>query len=265
MTDQLDILLRQASGNLALILDFDGVLVEIAPTPDAIRVDPDLPPLLASLQRHLGGALAVVSGRPLSEIDHYLDAAADTVFGSHGAEFRFLGETGTPPAVLAEAARRLTRFAHSALGAIPGIRVEPKPAGVAVHYRQAPDERDRVAEMMAKAVAEAEGFELMAGKMVFEARIAGLHKGSAVDALMARAPFAGRMPLFIGDDVTDEDGMRAAIAHGGQGIKVGEGESVAGLRLPDPRAVHTFLRRLLPERAGQRSFSHSQDRLENTP
>src|SRR5690606_4674072 len=149
------------------ILDFDGVLVDIAPTPDSIRVDPGLPVLIEALQRYLNGALAIVSGRPLSQIDRYLEGAADTVFGSHGAEFRVLGETGRPPSERIGTARALARLAHAAFDAVAGVQVEDKPAGVAVHYRQAPEAHARIQEVMSRAVAEAEGFELMPGKMVF--------------------------------------------------------------------------------------------------
>ncbi len=120
--------------------------------------------------------------------------------------------------------------------------MEDKGAGLAVHYRAAPDREGEVKAQMKEWAEDLETLNLIHGKMVVEAKGKGFHKGIAVVAFMAHPPFEGRTPIFIGDDTTDEDGMRAAAEAGGFGIKVGEGETCAQYRLPDVPAVHKWLK-----------------------
>jgi trehalose 6-phosphate phosphatase len=227
----------------ALFLDFDGTLTEIAPRPDAVRPRAPLPALLTELQHLLGGAVAVVSGRPLAEIDAYLGPSQFAGAGVHGAEIRHrpreqIRRNGSPPAgALVRAVRQ--RFEPE-----PLLVVEDKGAAVALHYRQAPDRAEECIQFM-RQVARDHGFDLLIGKAVVEARPAGINKGGALVALMAELPFRGRRPVFIGDDVTDEEGFAAIERQGGVAIKVGPGESRARYRLADVTAVHAWLERAI--------------------
>lgn len=202
----------------ALFLDMDGTLIELAATPDAVIVPPDLTALLRDLRAGLGDALAIVSGRPIAQIDALLGDAPYAVAGEHGAAIRHApGATperpklpALPPAAYAAA--------EAAIAAHPGALLERKAHGLVLHYRQAPE-----AAAVLRATAETlttQGFTLLESAMAWEIKPLGTNKGSAVEALMTRPPFHGRTPVFIGDDVTDEDGIRTARALGGFGYRV---------------------------------------------
>jgi trehalose 6-phosphate phosphatase len=204
----------------ALFLDFDGTLVELAERPDAIRVPGGLRFLLDRLARRLQGRLAIVSGRAIADLDRHLSLAGLAVSGSHGLELRPAGAStirgAESPPGLAEARRAVADHA----AATPGLLAEEKPAGVALHYRLAPAEAERVEAFMA-ALAKRTGLEVQGGKMVAELRPAGPDKGGALRALMAEPIFAGARPVFVGDDLTDEHAFAAAAGMGGAGILVG--------------------------------------------
>lgn len=229
----------------ALFLDFDGTLVDIAPAPDAIVVPAALPPLLAALHARLDGALAVVSGRPVAEIDRHLGLELPAA-GLHGLELRLGGTVVRPPPPAGLAVVRAAIAAADV--ASRGVLVEDKGGSIALHYRDVP-ERGAETVTFARGLAEADPeLVALAGKMVVEIKPKAASKAVAVHRFMTEPPFAGRRPVFVGDDVTDEDGMRAALAGGGRAVKVGPGVTVAGTRLPDPAAVLAWLGRLLPER-----------------
>lgn len=207
-------------GDAALFLDFDGTLVEIAPRPDAIHVPPDLPGLLLRLSEGLGGALAVVSGRPLRDLDHYLPVPIAKA-GDHGAALR--PDPSQPP--------ELPHLPHPPVSwrarvvalveKHPGALIEDKEHGFVLHYRQAPEAGSEGEALLRSLVAEDPlAFTLLEARMAWEVRPRGASKATAVRALMDRAPFAGRIPLFIGDDVTDEEGMAAARNAGGEGLRL---------------------------------------------
>ena len=231
----------------ALFLDFDGTLVDIAPRPEAVRVDAALPGRLAAVRERLDGALAVLSGRPIAEIDRLLAPLRLTAAGVHGLEVR---ADPAGPVVAAAAATDALSAVRAVLAAAgmpgAGVHVEDKRLAVAVHYRNAPERGEMVRALLADVVALHPSLHLVAGKMVVEVKPAGVDKGTALMNFLARPPFLHRMPVMIGDDVTDEDGFRAALAAGGRAIKVGPGESLAPERLPDVHAVH----RLVAELAG---------------
>ena len=224
----------------ALFLDFDGTLVELAETPDGIAVSSTLPGLLRSLSDRLSGRMAIVSGRAVGNLESHLNCAGIAVSGSHGLELRLANGTMVPlaaPIDLAELRDKIARFASGTAGLI----IEEKPASIALHYRKAPEEAERVDAFMSL-LAERSGLTLQRGKMVVELRPRGADKGDAVRAFMAEPQFGGARPIFIGDDVTDEDGMRAANELGGFGIAVGERESEnARYALASPAAVHHWL------------------------
>lgn len=206
----------------ALFLDLDGTLLDIAPEPDAVRVPAALPRSLASLSARLGGALAVVSGRARDTVDRLLaPLVAPGGFG-HGAELRDaagrLGGDHVMPAPPTAWAARLADLA----AAHPGLLLERKPHGLALHYRAAPHHRATALAAMEALLAEApQDFALLPAHMAYELRPRSATKARAVAALMAAPPFQGRRPVFVGDDVTDEDGMDAARRLGGLGLHVG--------------------------------------------
>jgi trehalose 6-phosphate phosphatase len=214
----------------ALLLDVDGTLIDLAPRPDAVVVPPDLPDTLRRLRQRLGGALAVISGRPVETVDALLDAAPYAVAGEHGGAVRRApGEPLERPDLPTPPEAWLNKAAQLA-AANPGALLERKARGFALHYRAVPEAGPAFRDELAALLAGSPRFELLAGHMLWEVRPRGVDKGSAVRALMQRPPFANRLPLFIGDDVTDEDGMRVARAMGGAGLRVdaafGEPEDV---------------------------------------
>lgn len=226
----------------ALFLDFDGTLVEIAATPDAVVVREGLTDTLGGLHELLGGALAIVSGRQLDDVASYLSPLELPGSGSHGLERRRSdGSMDTPGDRVSAEARAITEAMRARFGDVPGMIIEAKDWSPSLHYRGAPDREAEARSAMQAAIADLPDWTVKFGKMVVETRYAGFSKETAVEAFMAEAPFKGRVPVFIGDDVTDEDGMQAAIAHGGFGIKVGPGETVAAHRLEDPVAVLRYL------------------------
>lgn len=220
----------------ALFLDFDGTLVNIAPTPDAIEVPSALTPQLQRLHRGLDGALALVSGRAVDDLRRHLPEFPGVILGSHGAERAAPGQapeaTATAPDPVA-----LIAEAHAFAAAHDGVLVEPKPHGVVLHYRAAPKHETAAKTFLDDLAATHPGLALQPAKMAFELRPEGADKGRAVTDLLRAPPFHGRRPIYAGDDVTDEAAIAAVQAKGGLGIKVGEGNSGASHRAD---SVETF-------------------------
>ncbi len=205
----------------ALLLDMDGTLLDFAATPMAVVVPPDLPATLARLCKELGGALAVITGRPVEQIDMLLPGVVPVVAGEHGGAQRSgLGGPITRPDLPSVPAATLAD-AEAFAAAHPGVLLEAKARGFAMHYRLAPDAGDAVAAAVAGWVAPiADRFHALPAQMAWEIRPLGADKGSAVAAVMALPEFGGRLPVFIGDDVTDEDGLAMARRMGGAGLFV---------------------------------------------
>ena len=218
-------------GPPALFLDLDGVLAPMAPTPDAVMADPRRTAVLTRLGQALGGRLAIVSGRTLIEIDRITGQAAASAAGVHGLERRRHDgavDRPEPSPGVAEALDAFRRFAADR----PGVIVEDKAISTGLHYRQAPGSAAE-ALALAKELAARTGLQLQPGHMVLELRTPGSDKGGAVAAFMAEAPFAGAVPIMLGDDLTDEAGFRAAEMLGGFGVLVGPHRATAarhGLR-----------------------------------
>jgi trehalose 6-phosphate phosphatase len=223
----------------ALFLDFDGTMVDIAPQPHAVRVPQPLIGTVRWLHEYLGGAVAIISGRPIAQIDDFLQPLRLPVAGVHGAERRGADGTvkllSTPPLDEVEAAARALAAQH------PTLLLEDKRGSLALHYRQAPELESLCVDTMQRAVARSPGLTLLHGKMVVEAKPGGASKGHAIEAFLQEPPFQGRIPVFIGDDITDEVGFSTVQRLGGLGIKVGEGATVAWRRLPDPAALRQEL------------------------
>jgi len=206
----------------ALLLDFDGTLVDIAPAPDLVRVPDGLVRDLERVRAACGGALAIVTGRPLDQVDALLGAGFAAA-GEHGTSVRAAPWGAAEAVDVPDAPWHWVGEAHAGAARYPGALIEPKRHGFVVHYRAAPDAGAALREVLARLVSEwPEAFAVQAAKMAWEVRPLAANKGTAVRALMALPPFAGRIPVFVGDDVTDEDGMAAARALGGVGYRVPE-------------------------------------------
>lgn len=219
----------------ALLLDLDGTLLDIAPTPNSVVVPPGLTETLATLRDALGGALAVISGRPIEQINSLLGTAPDAVAGEHGGAIRHAPGAPVARASLPSAPPGLRASAARIAAAHPGVLLEEKKNGFVLHYRAVPECGPALREALEPLVAGTGGaFVLMPARKAWEVRPDGADKGTAVRALMANAPFAGRQPLFIGDDVTDRDAIAAAQALGGAGLFVPE-------TLGTPAAVRAWL------------------------
>ncbi|MCB1445125.1 MAG: trehalose-phosphatase [Rhizobiaceae bacterium] len=234
-----------APGEWAVFLDIDGCLLDLAPTPDAIVVPADLPGTIERLRMRLGGALALVTGRGLGYADTLFDPFPFPIAGLHGAEMRGADgrriEADAPPAFAALKAM-LVEEARS----MPGVLVEDKGAAVAAHYRLAPQFELALGERM-RAFADAAGpdYALQLGKMVYEIRPARASKGDAVERFLRDPPFAGRLPLALGDDLTDESMFAVANARGGLSFRVGrpDAQTCAQGTVPSPANVRALIAR----------------------
>jgi trehalose 6-phosphate phosphatase len=232
----------------ALFLDFDGTLTELAERPDAVIISSELPATLGRLHERLGGALAIVSGRAVAEIDHFLQPLILPVAGVHGAERR--GSDGILRRMPAPNIESLIAAAQNLAARHPTLLIEVKPGAVAVHYRQEPALEQLCIDTMQAALPLAEGMVLLRGKMVVEIKPHRATKGLAVRSfLQDDAPFKNRRPWFIGDDVTDEAAFEAVQTLRGTAVKIGLGETLAQHRLADP----AVLREWLALQAGQAS------------
>lgn len=223
----------------ALFLDFDGTLVALAETPEAIEVPPALVGLLTDLHGLLGGALAVVSGRQIDVLDRFLAPLRLPSAGEHGVQRRDAEgnmQEQRPPdlAFVLDACNDLA-------GAYKGLLVERKHSAIALHYRMAPDMGDVCRDALVRLLADQPQLELLHGKFVFEVKPAGVNKGVAIDAFMRETPFAGRVPVFAGDDTTDETGFAVVQPRGGVAIKVGSGPTQALHHLDSTLAVYEWL------------------------
>ncbi|MBX3703125.1 MAG: trehalose-phosphatase [Steroidobacteraceae bacterium] len=224
----------------ALYLDFDGTLADIALHPDEVLVSEPLPQLLLALRERLAGAVAVVTGRRLAAVDAMIAPARLAGSGLHGAEIRASGDAAAQLHADPAGAGPLAQALRQRFAGDPRIYVEDKGAAVALHYRQAP-ECERQCRAAMHELAPAGRFDVTEGSRVIEARPRGADKGAALAALARLPPFAGRNPVFVGDDATDEDGFRAAAGMGGFGVKVGPGPTAARYRIAEVGAVHEWL------------------------
>lgn len=230
---------------LAIFTDFDGTLVEIAETPESIDVPSDLAERLDQLLQEFDYAFAVITGREISDIDRFLSPLQLPVAGAHGSQRRRAdGTLERPDESLIAAAHDIGTALEPLVVAHPELLIEPKEGAVALHYRQAPDLESACRAAMDEALLDHPEFTLVPGKMVLEARPSAFDKGAALRAFMQEEPFAGRLPIFIGDDRTDEDAFLAAQELGGVGIKLGPGNTVARMRIANVNSVHALLRGL---------------------
>lgn len=237
---------RAAPETDALFLDVDGTLLNIAPHPDAVKVSRELLDLLDRLDARTGGAVALISGRAIANLDELFAPLRLPCAGVHGLERR-----GADAVVHRSDAASLLEPLRPALAgfvrARHGLLLEDKRQSLAVHFRNAPGYEDEADAFIRGLIApHAKELELKRGKMVLEVKPSGANKGTAIAAFMTEPPFAGRRPVFIGDDITDEDGFAVVNRLGGLSIRVGRGgETAAACRLADEAAVHAWLRGVL--------------------
>ncbi len=234
--------LPELAADWVFFLDIDGTLLEHAERPDAVRPGEPLFRLLAELHQATGGALALISGRSVSDIDVLFSPLKLPAAGQHGVERRDarggVHRHAFPADALRGAAARIGEFAARH----PGLLFEDKGHNLALHYRLAP-RLAGAAQAALREVAEQLGddFEVLNGKMVVELKPSGRDKGSAIEEFMREPPFAGRTPVFVGDDQTDEYGFGVVNRLGGQSVKVGPESSAARWRIADAFAVRAWL------------------------
>jgi trehalose 6-phosphate phosphatase len=232
------------SHDWALFLDVDGSLLDFAPQPDAVEVPAGMQEHLAALAARLDGALALVSGRALATLDvlfeqlQHLPAA-----GLHGLEWRSAHGGLHPAPDAPEALDHIEAEALRIAAAYPGAAVERKGPSIALHWRAAPQAQDPFRAFAAAALRVLPDYRPQFGDRVLELRPEGMDKGAAVRAFLAQAPFTGRVPVFVGDDLTDEHGFSVVNTLGGLSVLVGNrAYSEARYRLPGPAAVRDWLR-----------------------
>ena len=238
----------------AFFLDVDGTLLGFKDRPEDVVADAALLALLTDLRQAANGAVALVSGRMISDLDRIVSPLVLPAGGTHGAELRFADGHREMPA--GDVLEHLREEARVFVAARPGLMLEDKGATIAIHYRHAPEHAGAIGQFLATAV-EGHDLAVQHGKMVAEVRPRGRHKGVAIDTLMRTAPFSGRRPLFIGDDLTDEHGFESVNAMDGLSIKVGHADeaTVARHRLADTLAVRAFFQKILPRSSQRRSVS----------
>lgn len=222
----------------ALFLDFDGTLSPICDDPEMCALPEGGAAILERLAQRLGGALALISGRDLRDLARRTPPSLWRA-GGHGLEVAAPGET--PPETRPAAPNGLKNAIETAISGLEGVRAEDKGPVIAVHYRAAPHHHGALLERLLPILQAEAGYSLQQGKMVLEAKPAAANKGTALRAMMLERPFAGRRPVMIGDDATDEQAMDVAIELGGWAIKIGDGDSLARHRLQTPREVWSWL------------------------
>jgi trehalose 6-phosphate phosphatase len=234
--------LPRATLDWALFLDVDGTLLDIAETPFAVVVPQQVLVMLSLLHAALDGAVALASGRSIETIDLLFRPLHLPAAGQHGLERRGADGIVERPLVADTGLDRVRERLSGAESEIPGLLIEDKGDTIAVHYRRVPSRELEVEKRVADAVGGVAMLELLPGKKVIEVRPRGAGKDKVVEAFMGEAPFRGRIPVFVGDDRTDEDGFAAVNRLGGHSIRVGaEGPSVARHRLASPNAVRDWL------------------------
>lgn len=226
----------------AIFLDIDGTLLEYAERPDAVRVGESVLRLIEALQRGTNGALALISGRPVSDIDGLFAPLRLPAAGQHGAERRDAAGRLHPHRFPAERLQRAAARVGEVAARHEGLLVENKGHSLALHYRLAPGSAEIARAAMREAATQlGSEFEVLEGKMVVELKPSGRDKGVAIEEFMAEPPFAGRRPMFIGDDRTDEFGFDVVNRLGGHSVKVGPGDSASRHRIANAAAVRDWL------------------------
>ncbi|MEM9591921.1 MAG: trehalose-phosphatase [Pseudomonadota bacterium] len=228
----------------AFFFDFDGTLVAIAPRPELVTVEPEVREVLEALLARYGGAVAIVTGRPLDVVDAFLAPIKLATAAEHGSVRR--ASSGSLHSDEGDA--HAVEAAYAALAPLAEeykeLILERKQSSLSLHYRQRPDLAASCEAAVRDVVADNPSLVILPGKMVFELKPKGVNKGEAVRAILNEAPFKGRTPIFVGDDVTDEHAFEVVNALGGLSIKIDEGRTIANYRT-DRKGLFDWLFRLV--------------------
>ena len=236
----------------ALFLDVDGTLLDLAPRPGAVFVPPSLITSLAAIDDALDGALALISGRSIDDLDRLFAPLQLRASGVHGAQTRFFPTDANEKDEEAEGLpRKLWTALTEVLFDFPGTFAENKRYSFAVHYRTVPMLKQRLRDSLMSLIAAHADLQLdmIHGHSVFEIKPHGFDKGKAIKRFIDRKPFQGRVPVFIGDDVTDESGFATVVSHGGHAFSVGSERPGVSFVFPAPENVRCWLTRLGQRRA----------------
>lgn len=237
----------------AFFFDFDGTLVDLAPTPDGVLVRPDMLALLRELRRLTHGAMAIVSGRGIESIDGFLGMPDLPVAGLHGAERRDANGDTQRVGFNDQRLLHMEQVLAEVVRTHAGMLLEIKGASLALHYRNAPEHEGTARAATERLAADyADAYVLQPGKMVYEIKPKDVDKGRALRAFLDEPPFAGRRPVFAGDDLTDEKGFAVVNALGGLSIKVGGGDTIAQTRIDSVDALIGWLASLVAAMPGAR-------------
>ena len=240
--------LPEPRSDWAYFFDIDGTLVDISPTPWEVKVERDLIELIKRLHHSTGGALALISGRSIDDIDSIFHGERLPVAGQHGVERRDASGRISLHAIDEQALTASRARLRDAVLSHPKLVLEDKGLSLALHYRQAPTLASFAHRLMRTLQQQiGSDYTVLTGKRIVELKPSGKDKGQAVQEFMSESPFRGRLPVFVGDDVTDEYGFAVVNALGGHSIKVGTGSSAARWRLPDVRSVRAWLQRATTE------------------
>lgn len=225
----------------AFFFDIDGTLASLQATPEAVSIPASVMTDLKQLTQEVGGAVAFVSGRPLSQIDTLTHPLQGAAAGIHGAEIRTFNAELTTTHVDAQQLGEIEQQLSREIASLSGVRLEKKGIAFALHYRQAPTAQ-QVLQRLADAIVERyPDFKVQAGKCVWEIKPRACDKGKAIHFLMQTPPFTNRIPVFVGDDVTDEAGFQYVNRQQGISIKIGRGESEATHRMNNVTALYQWL------------------------
>lgn len=261
MADQLSVP-PAPSANAAFFFDLDGTLAGIKLHPDSVAIPEAVRDALFRLSQTHDGAVALISGRSMAELDRLASPYRFPLAGVHGAERRDINGKTHIVTLANETASSVERRLRLALDAMPGCELEAKGMAFALHYRQAPQYEAAIVALAQEIVAQFSELALQPGKCVVEIKPKGINKGAAIAAFMQETPFRGRQPIFIGDDLTDEAGFAVVNKLDGISIKVGTGETQAHSRLPDVAAVHQWLQNAA-ENQKQNTLTNRRDGYES--
>lgn len=233
-----------SGGLYAFFFDVDGTLAAIKPRPDEVSIPATVRATLQALSTLSHGAVALISGRPVEQLDQLAAPFYAPLAGVHGAERRDATGELHRISLPDEVVTQLHEILSSSISNWPGTQLETKGMAFALHYRQAEQFQTQVLQLAESMVQRFPMLALQPGKCVVELKPKGIDKGAAIAAFMQEAPFAGRIPVFIGDDLTDEAGFRVVNAMNGLSVKVGEGSSQARFRLKNVDEVYSWLEQM---------------------
>ncbi|MCE6964986.1 MULTISPECIES: trehalose-phosphatase [Leclercia] len=232
------------AGNFAYFFDLDGTLATIKPHPDEVVVPPDVLQALNQLALQNQGALALISGRSMAELDQLAAPYRFPLAGVHGAERRDIHDHSHIISLPTSLIQSLHAELAIALAALPGTELEAKGMAFALHYRRAPQYEAEIMALASRMVEKTPQLSLQPGKCVVELKPKGINKGEAIAAFMAEPPFLGKTPVFFGDDLTDEYGFNVVNQAEGLSVKVGPGHTAAKWRLEGVSSVWEWVKQV---------------------